>query len=117
MAKIDLIRQALLTCRSQGIKIVPQSTFDWATGNPGSVNWIGAVLWVNREKLKPDHKSFLNFLEIDQTWFYRFHIGFSQGTVLIDKKRDDNVEGNKYDLVPERISTIGKTIAKEMGIR
>jgi hypothetical protein len=106
----DLILSSIQSCLSQGIAIEPGACFDW-TGpdyfaKPRAVNWAGAVLLANKDKIKDfSFGSLLSLLSVDRSWSYRFMIGFDQGRVLsiLDAKslkeiRKDDVSMLGFDV-------------------
>lgn len=93
MNPLPLIRAALEQAAAEGICIEAGATFDWVhgawpnqyvDGRPRAVNWMGAVLWVNRQD--PPDFSYQRLRELlrfpDFFWFYRFSYGFNQGRAL-----------------------------------
>ena len=85
-ANLRLIRQVLETARASRIRIARGACFSWIHGQvtPEAVNWAGAVLWMNRDKIVPDYSTsrLLKLCGGDLFWFYRFSLGFDQGRVL-----------------------------------
>lgn len=118
MSPLPLIRKALEQAAAEGIKIETGATFNWVhgtwpnqrvDGRPQAVNWMGAVLWTNRQD-PPDFsfRRLKELLDIDFFWFYRFTYGFNQGRALsvLDPKTMCEVE-------KDEVSLLGVRLAKE----
>jgi hypothetical protein len=107
-----IIRDSLIACRNAGIAIDRCGSFVWGSGEvPVSVSWDGAVLWAaTRSRRECTYGRLLELLDQDRFWFYRFHIGFEQGTVLI--RYDSDMRPQEDD-----VSRAGARMAKEFRVR